>query len=271
MVDFLLVDAEDVLGEGVAVGVDVLGRVIQQVGFGLGVVAADAAAGLDRHRGDAVVFQVEGDHVVGLLESLFDPFPVAEFEIDAQVPRDAVPQSRRVRGQRLDRVGDRVQGLIVDIDEVQGVARDPVRFGDHQGHRLADVAHPVDGQAMARGFRQLRSVAVLPHRRFRRHRTEPLGDPVLAGDHQKHAFHGQRLRGVDVLDLGMGINRAQHRGPGLAFEVDVVDIPAAAGEEPLVLGPSHRLADGDVGHAPPPLPFAASTARPAMTTIKWAR
>ena len=38
-------------------------------------------------------------------------------------------------------------------------------------------------------------------------------------------------------------------GAAEARQVDVVDIPPAAGEQPRILGPRHRIADIELAHA----------------------
>jgi hypothetical protein len=55
-------------------------------------------------------------------------------------------------------------------------------------------------------------------------------------------------RGIDRIDLGMGMRRAQKIGVGLARQVDVVDIPPLAHDEPLVFLARHASADTGIGH-----------------------
>ena len=53
-----------------------------------------------------------------------------------------------------------------------------------------------------------------------------------------HALDVEHVLDVDVEDPRVGVRRAQHRGvQGVLADGDVVDVPALAAQEPLVLDP----------------------------------
>ena len=59
-----------------------------------------------------------------------------------------------------------------------------------------------------------------------RHPVELVALEVLAGDDGQHAGDLQRLGGVDLQDLGVGVRAADDVEPQLAGQVDVVDVLA---------------------------------------------
>src|SRR3546814_19606134 len=89
----LLRDAEDLLRELVAVGMDVLRRADQRVVLLGPIVDADRAARLDGNRRHPVVDHLHPRDVVGLGEGRFDRVRVAESEIDAELARNLHPQN----------------------------------------------------------------------------------------------------------------------------------------------------------------------------------
>ena len=88
---------------------------------------------------------------------------------------------------------------------------------------------------------------------------------ILMGEHRAHAGQGERRVRVDPREAGLGVGAAQDRRMGHARQVDVVDEPRSAGEQPAVLAPLDRLADQPRGHRPAPRSSAA--ARRTAATI----
>jgi len=76
-----------------------------------------------------------------------------------------------------------------------------------------------------------------------------LGRGVGAGQHAQHARCGLGLALVDADDLGMGVGRQDLHRMGLARQVDVLDIGAVAGEEPLILDAADGLPDPETSHS----------------------
>ena len=78
------------------------------------------------------------------------------------------------------------------------------------------------------------------HRHGARQRAE-IGK-IGGGEHADHAWRCARRRGIDAFDRGMGVRRTHDLHPGLAGNVDIVDVAAAPGQEARVLQPAQRLA-----------------------------
>ena len=70
-------------------------------------------------------------------------WPVAAQE---RVPRRIGVQHRGIRAQRLQRIEDRRQVLVVDLDQRHGGLGDLWRFGGDGGDTLADESHAFVGQ-----------------------------------------------------------------------------------------------------------------------------
>ena len=134
-------------------------------------------------------------------------------------------QQRRILGAGRQRIDHRFERRIFDLDQLGGILGDIAAVGDHQRHRLADIAHPLDRQRP------------LLHRRLD-HRHERIGQlaHVIAGDDRPHALMRQRRRGIDAHDLGMRMRRADHmRLQRADRHRQVVGIAAAARQQRRVL------------------------------------
>jgi hypothetical protein len=70
---------------------------------------------------------------------------------------------------------------------------------------------------------------------------------VLPGEYRDHARHRLSFRRVHATQLGMRIVRTRESGMKLAGQIDVIGIPARAGDEPPVLAPENRLRDTKLG------------------------
>ena len=91
---------------------------------------------------------------------------IALLDMERGVARRLVPERRRAVGERRTAIDDRRQRLVVDLDELGGFACDLRAVGDDERHRVADMAHAIDGQRVARRHDQRR------HRRQAGHRAE---------------------------------------------------------------------------------------------------
>ena len=125
------------------------------------------------------------------------------------------------------RVGDRVERLVFDLDQLRGVACALARFGHHGDDRLTDVAHLADGEGVVLEVRA----------RDGRDLEERIGE-------RGHLFAGQRavdprqllrLRHVDRRDVGVRIRRAHEVDEAHPVPLDVVDEDALPLHEPAVL------------------------------------
>ena len=134
------------------------------------------------------------------------------------------------------------QLVVLDVDELGGVARLGGAAGHHHRDDLAGEGDPVGR-----------------HRRVRRRllvgRDRPGVDAdaelvaeVLAGQHGDHVGRGLGRLDVDASDRRVGEGAAHHRQVQHPGERDVVGPPGAAGDQPLVLLAAPVLADlGGVG------------------------
>ena len=141
----------------------------------------------------------------------------------------------------------RRQRLVVDLDQLGGVAGLRQRLGDDEGDAVADVADAVGDEQRLEGAVALRRAEILRHQR-RGDGAELVGDDVGAGQHQQHAGRGLGLGDVELLDPGVGVRRQHVDAVGHAGQHDVVDVAALPGQEALVLDPAHRLSDPELGH-----------------------
>jgi hypothetical protein len=119
---------------------------------------------------------------------------------------------RRARLERVVRVGEDRQVLVLDLDQFQRRLGDGLRLRRDGGDLVAQAAHAV-------GFQ----------------REVVLGDAdralpghVGGGDHRMHAGQRLRRRGVDGLDLRMHPGGAQDLAVELALHVEVLDVARLA-------------------------------------------
>ena len=81
-----------------------------------------------------------------------------------------------------------------------------------------------------------------------------LVDDLLSGQHRDDARHFHRRRGIDALDLGVGVRTADEMGIGHADQLDVVDVTALACDETLVFLAHHACANAFNAHVLSSLP-----------------
>src|SRR5262245_31992284 len=94
-----------------------------------------------------------------------------------------------------------------------------------------------------------------------------LGD-VLSCEHAKHAWRLRSLRRVDLGDLGMRMWAAHEIAVDLSFEVDVVSVPALAGNESMVFLALDSCANARLAHpASPIVPVEFGTALHARSAV----
>lgn len=200
-------EAEAGRGE-VPVGVRVGGGGVDlhsAVGSGHG----EAGLGADRCR------VLAADAVQALDDDLADDLRIAVAQRD--VADQVAVGVQRLGGERLLRVGDRFQHLVLDGDRGSGQSGGVRVVGGDRGNRLAVVAHQVrreDGSvddAAAVGL---------------------LAGDVLVGDDGADARHPDRARGVDGQDAGVRVRGAEHGRPEQSLGPQV----GGVGEGALGLG-----------------------------------
>ena len=134
------------------------------------------------------------------------------------------------------------QGRVLDLDRLQRVLGEVAALGDHEGHRLADVAHDV---ARDGGLEIPRRPVGNGHAIG----DDGRGGHVGRGEHGVDAGHRERAAGVDPHEAGVGVARADHDGLEHALDAHVGHEAAATGEEGLGAQPRQRRADHAAGSA----------------------
>ena len=135
---------------------------------------------------------------------------------------------RRVHGD------DRIQRLVVDLDQVGGVLRREFGLGDHHRDRLADIHRAFACERMPVRHHQLGAVAAWK-RRMARHAADPSGVDVRSGHDRDDAAHFFRGVHIDAADAGMGVRRAHERRRRLTRLGGIGDKTAVAAHEVVVL------------------------------------
>ena len=107
---------------------------------------------------------------------------------------------------QIDQGGQR---LIVDVDQLGGIAGLRLGFGDDEGDAVADATDAVGQQNRPRGRKARGSAPGFRHEE-RRDAADFVGQRVGAGEHAQHAGRRFRPRGVDAPDHRVRVRR-QHR------------------------------------------------------------
>ena len=224
------------------------------------IVAADAAARLDHRPGDPVDGEGSADDMRRPRQRIRDRRRIALPMGEGDVVRAERPDRRRGCAERVVDRGHRGQGLVVDRDALGRVQRQGFGLGDDEGDRIADEPHPVPDQRGPRRVDHRRAVG--PRKLVLAGQAAvAVGVPVAAVEHGQDPRHPRRLRRVDGGDPGMRMGRAQDDAVCEAFEGDVVEIAAAAGQQPAVVLPGNRGAD-PVGRHRGPAPLGRCAIRP---------
>ena len=166
---------------------------------------------------------------------------------------------RRARLGGLLRIHHHRQRLVVDLDQVERVARDKSVLGHHHRHRIADETDLAHRQRAWR-VDVVRDPASLPGagQRVDIHH-------IFAGDHGDDAGQRLGLRGVDALDVGMGVGTAQNGGVRHAMEFDIVEVVTFAGDQLGIFAALERLPDHSshcIGHDDTSFVYVALDQRP---------
>ena len=189
------------------------------------------------------------DDVRGAREGGIGRGLVADQFDEADIVGAIVPDARRARLRRLGGGGDRRQRLVVDL---RSVRRRPSPAPRSRRPRRRRSRRP-----SARGLRPGSDSAACtcgePSRRLRPPGTgrspKPAAFQSAAVSTASTPGAALAARGVDRLDLGVRMRRAQHHAVGHAGQLDVVDIAAAALDQPRILEARHALTDCEFTHA----------------------
>ena len=199
------------------------------------VVGRDAAAGLERTRVDALVGDQLLGHDLAAGQRLLGGVGVAELPVEDVVVvialavralglvLDVLAEHRGALVHRLERVGDRRQLLVLDLDRGDAVGGRVAVGRDHEGDLLALEQDLLVGEHRLDVARQ------------GRHPGQVVGRELLGGDHRHDALDRGGRGDVDVLDLGVGVRRAHEVAEQHARQLDVVDVASLALDEARVL------------------------------------
>ena len=165
-------------------------------------------------------------------------------------------------------VDDRRQRFVVDLDELGRVLGERSGVGDDEHDRIAGEAHLAFGERRARclGTRGAdRRVPLRLHVRVQ----------VCGGEHVMDAGLGECGGSVDAADRGAGEVAADEARVQHAWQRNVVDVGAGAGEQARVLDSVHarthvprRGRCGGLDHRPSPPAGAPAACRTAFT-MPW--
>ena len=191
------------------------------------LVLDERARALERRGREAVeVEPFDADDLVGLRERRVVVAPVEQARPD-DVRAGLLVQERRIVLDRALGVDQHGQRLVLDLDQIGGVARDLARGGDDGRDRLAHVPHLADRERVvlhvrARGSREL---------------EERVGQDrdLVAGQRPVDAAELERLRDVDALDLRVRVRRAHEVEEAHPVPLEVVEEDALALDEAPVL------------------------------------
>ena len=190
-----------------------------------GIEIGDAAAGFERQRGLAPERETARYAAGGGAERALG---VAGFvhEGGGDIAGRVRVELRRARRQGRFHGRDRGQRAVIDLDQLGEILGPIAILGDHQGHGLADEAHPVGRQQLRHGLAD----AGMAEARDQRLVDE---GQIARGQHQQRAGR-QRSVCIDTTDLGMRHRTADEGGMDHAVEMDVVGEARPPGEKALV-------------------------------------
>ena len=149
----------------------------------------ERAVALERRRVEAVEVELlDLDDAIRLGERSVEVAPLVD-ALPHEVRAGVVVQHRHAVVLRVARVDDRVERLVLDLDELRRVARELARLRDDRDDRLADVAHLAERERVVLQVRARR----------RRQLEERIGErrDLFAGQRPVDALELLRLRDVD--------------------------------------------------------------------------
>src|SRR5215204_2601219 len=202
---------------------------------GRDVVIGDGPAGLHRGRVDARVVHLLADLYLGLLERLACGLLVPCVPEEDRVVVLAilvVADDGSILIERLPGICYRVEWLVVNVDELEGVLRDVGIIGHHEGNLLPLEAHLVGGE---------HGLGVPGEGG---HPGEALLGEVLARDDRVDAGELQRGARVYTIDPRVGVRAAQDGRLQHLRQSDVIDVVSLAPDKAPVLLARHPIAEG---------------------------
>ena len=158
--------------------------------------------------------------------------PAGGHPVERLVAGRVLMQLRRPRAQRRLRVDDGRQRLVVHLNQFQRILRLVAVLRHHHGHRVAHIAHPVNGNGGVGNRLQIRvgdgpgaGNGVQNAGRVR---------PGIDGKHAGRAFGGV---GIDAPDAGVSVGAAQNRRVDHSRQLDVVGVGGLPGNQARIFPP----------------------------------
>ena len=202
---------------------------------GAAVVLDERAVALERRRVEAVEVElVDLDDVVGLGERRVDVPPLPHARVREVAAAVLVEHGRPV-GERLARVDDDLERVVVDHHELGRVAGQLAGLGDDGDDGLAEIAHLADGERVVLDVAAGRSGDLEERIGQDRH--------LVARQRPEHAGKLERGGDVDRGDRGVRVRRAHEVQVAHPLALDVVEEDALALDEPPVLLARDALTD----------------------------
>ena len=248
--------AEDVLAQTIANIVRALAAGPERQASVLGVDPGGRGARLHGGDHDAVVDQLDLDFVAGGGEGRLDGGAIAQFPVEHQVVLDMRPDSWRAGLRRAHGVDDGRQRLVIDLDQLGGVARLIQCLGDDGGDRVAHIAGNIRRQRRARRI-SARAAVTVDQRDLAGNSAQPFRHQVGAGQHRDHAGRGSRRLDIDAQNPRMCMGRTQHMATQRILRHRIVGEAAPARQQSRILDPRNTLPDPEFRHRPLSLPTDA--------------
>ena len=219
-----------------------LRRAVKRKLLALRIDGADDRARLDRRPDQAVVDEIDRDHVRGRSQPCAHGGFVAARPAKADVAPGACVQLRRSLSLRRARVGDGGERRVVHLEALDRVDGLRQRCSDDGRHRLAHMAHGFAREREARRLGHGRAIA-RTHRPQRPHRRHAVSRHIGAREHRDDAGRGARGRRVNPADGRVRVRGADQRAGKRAGELDVGHETPAAGEKALIFDAPQRSAN----------------------------
>ena len=176
---------------------------------------------------------LDPDHVVGVCQRGIEVTPVEHARPDGVRPGFLVQHHFVFEG--FLAVEDVWQRVVLDLDELGGVARELTRTCHHGRDGIADMAHTPDRERIVLDVRSGRRGELEEGVREDR--------DFVTGERSVDAVQLERLRDVDGLDPCVRVRRPHELDVAHLVPLDVVEEHALALDEALVLLPRDVLSD----------------------------
>ena len=187
---------------------------------------------------------VEVDDAISLGERTGDVAELVARVRAGDVVTQVREQRRAARVEREGGIHHRRQVFVVDLHQLAAVLGEVTALGDDDRHGIAHEAHLVRRQqGELRGGPRRTEKSQQRIRPRDRHRFQ-----VRSGEHRDHSGQRPRRRDIDREHPAVSQRRAHERGVQHPGQLDVVDVPARAGQDARVLRTLDAGAGVALGH-----------------------